>query len=138
MEVVARHRGCGGETESATTLSVSKYHARNEFMKYGLNLNNGKVCGSMFTHRDVMEGYKSPGIESEARDRLESIPFEGDCLFKGGSAVIGPNARYITPPLFDKPSTITRTRPRKDKRGKPFSRHEWALLAPGRVSTRGR
>jgi nitrilase len=45
--------------------------------------------------------------DSQALERLEALPGDDeDLLLKGGSAVIGPDYRYVTEPLWEEPSIV--------------------------------
>ena len=52
------------------------------------------AAGSVLSKGDILEGYQSLGVESEAMGLLEAIPGEPDSwVMRGGSAVIGPEAK---------------------------------------------
>ena len=60
------------------------------------------VAGSVLTKEDVLEGYDSLGVDSEARQILEEIPGEAETsLLKGGSAIIGPDTSYVVEPVLE-------------------------------------
>jgi nitrilase len=60
------------------------------------------AAGSVLTKRDVLEGYRSLGVDSEALEILEQIPGEDESyLLRGGSAVIGPDASYVVGPVLE-------------------------------------
>lgn len=66
------------------------------------------ACGTVLTKAQVMEGFDSLGTgDSQAREMLEGIEGEGDCLLMtGGSTAIGPDAALLTDPVFDQPAVI--------------------------------
>lgn len=60
------------------------------------------AAGSILSKHDVMEGYRSLRVQSEAQEILEAIPGEPEALImRGGSAVIGPDAEYVAGPVYD-------------------------------------
>ncbi len=66
------------------------------------------ACGGVLTLKDVLEGFDSLNIdEPEAREMLESSSkSENNFLMTGGSCVIGPDALYLTEPVFKSKKTI--------------------------------
>jgi len=60
------------------------------------------AAGSVLSKGEILEGYRSLGVESDALDILEAIPGEPDSwVMRGGSAVIGPDAGYVAGPVYD-------------------------------------
>ena len=60
------------------------------------------AAGSVLSKGNILEGYQSLGVESEAMGLLEAIPGEPDSwVMRGGSAVIGPDAKYVAGPVYD-------------------------------------
>jgi predicted amidohydrolase len=60
------------------------------------------AAGSVLTRQDVLDGYHSLEVDSEALEILEQIPGDAETyLLKGGSAVIGPDAGYVVEPVFE-------------------------------------
>lgn len=66
------------------------------------------AAGSVLRRGDILEGFKSLGkADREVLELLESIPGqEEDLIFRGGSAVIGPDSDYIEGPVFDQACII--------------------------------
>ena len=66
------------------------------------------AAGCVLTRRDVIEGFHSLGRSgSQAIQLLEAMPGEEqDFILTGGSAVIGPDSRYVAGPVFDQPDVI--------------------------------
>lgn len=67
------------------------------------------AAGSVMTKKEVLEGYRSTGINSaEAEAMLMSMPGEDSSLIhRGGSAIIAADGSYITEPVYDKTCIIT-------------------------------
>lgn len=59
------------------------------------------ACGSILNRQEAIEGYRSLDVDTEALTILEAIPSERDVLLKGGSAIIGPDGRYVAGPVFE-------------------------------------
>ena len=66
------------------------------------------ACGSVMLKQDVMQGFDSLNAdEPEARQMLDTIAVKGDHTFmSGGSCVIGPDAQFVTPPLFNEETIV--------------------------------
>jgi predicted amidohydrolase len=66
------------------------------------------AAGCVLTRRDVIEGFHSLGRSgSQAIQLLEAMPGEEeDFYLTGGSAVIGPDSRYVAGPVFDQSDVI--------------------------------
>ncbi len=66
------------------------------------------AAGCVLTKGDVIEGFHSLGEkDTQALELLEALPGEDeDLLMKGGSAVIGPDYRYVVEPVFEEPGII--------------------------------
>lgn len=61
------------------------------------------AAGSVLTKGEVLEGYRSLNVDSEALGVLEDIPGDPDTwIMRGGSAVIGPDAAYVAGPVYEK------------------------------------
>ncbi|MCG8618626.1 MAG: carbon-nitrogen hydrolase family protein [Desulfobacterales bacterium] len=62
------------------------------------------ACGTVMTKAEALSGFDSLDIDApEARDMLASIQGGGDTLLMtGGSAAIGPDAGYVTEPVYEK------------------------------------
>ena len=61
------------------------------------------ACGTLLSMNEVLEGFDSLNVNKPgARDLLASMPYKkDDIILKGGSAVIGPDAAYISGPDFE-------------------------------------
>ena len=61
------------------------------------------AAGTVLRRGDALAGFDSLGLGAHpARELLEAIPGgEGEWLMRGGSAIIGPNARFIAGPVFE-------------------------------------
>ncbi len=60
------------------------------------------AAGCVLSRGDVLAGFSSLGLESEARELLHALPGDEHTLLqRGGSAVIAPNADYLAGPVFD-------------------------------------
>jgi len=60
------------------------------------------AAGCVLSRGDVLDGFHSLGLESEALELLEAIPGdEEDLLQPGGSAIIAPNGHYLAGPAYD-------------------------------------
>jgi len=60
------------------------------------------AAGSVLSKGEILAGYRSLGVESDALDILQAIPGESDLwVMRGGSAVIGPDAGYVAGPVYD-------------------------------------
>jgi len=66
------------------------------------------AAGCVLTKGDVLAGFHSLGLrDDQGLELLEALPGEdGDLLMKGGSAVIGPDYRYVAEPVFDEPGVF--------------------------------
>lgn len=66
------------------------------------------AAGSVLTKRQVIDGFDSLGqSDGAARELLEAIPREDeDLVMKGGSAIIGPDSRYVQEPVFGEPCIL--------------------------------
>ena len=66
------------------------------------------AAGCVLTKGDVIEGFHSLGEkDTQALELLEALPGQDeDLLMKGGSAVIGPDYRYVAEPLWEEPGII--------------------------------
>ena len=66
------------------------------------------AAGCVLTKGDVIEGFRSLGEkDTQALELLQALPGEdGDLLMKGGSAVIGPDYRYVVEPLWEEPGIV--------------------------------
>lgn len=65
------------------------------------------AAGSVLTKGEVLGGYRSLNVESEALEILEGIPGDGDAwIMRGGSAVIGPDAAYVAGPVYEEACTL--------------------------------
>ncbi len=66
------------------------------------------AAGSVLTKGEIIEGFRSLGkADSEALELLEALPGDDDKLImKGGSAVIGPDSRYVAGPIFEEACII--------------------------------
>ena len=65
------------------------------------------AAGSVLSKGEILEGYRSLGVESAAAEILEGIPGDADTLvMRGGSAVIGPDAAYLAGPVYDEESIV--------------------------------
>ena len=66
------------------------------------------AAGCVLTKGDVIEGFLSLGEkDTQALELLEALPGGADdLLMKGGSAVIGPDYRYVVEPLWEEPGII--------------------------------
>jgi nitrilase len=66
------------------------------------------AVGSVLTKGEIIEGFRSLGQpDSEALELLEALPGDDEKLImKGGSAVIGPDSRYVVDPVFEEPCII--------------------------------
>ena len=66
------------------------------------------AAGSVLTKRDVLEGYRSLGTESEAIEILEGIPGEPEAwIMRGGSAIIAPDAEYVAGPVYEEACLVS-------------------------------
>jgi nitrilase len=67
------------------------------------------ATGCVLSKGDVLAGLDSLGVkEIEARALLEALPGgEEDLLMKGGSAVIGPDYRYVVEPLWEEAGIVS-------------------------------
>ncbi len=66
------------------------------------------AAGCVLTRGEIIEGFHSLGRpDSEALELLEALP-GGDekLIMKGGSAVIGPDSKYVVEPVFEEPCII--------------------------------
>lgn len=65
------------------------------------------ASGCTLSRGDVLSGYLAAGTKDEAYDLLDSISGPDDrLLMRGGSTVIGPDAAFLTEPLFDVTDTV--------------------------------
>jgi nitrilase len=66
------------------------------------------AAGCVLSKGDVLVGFHSLGLkESQGLALLEALPGEDDdLLMKGGSAVIGPDYRYVVEPLWEEPDVV--------------------------------
>jgi nitrilase len=66
------------------------------------------AAGCVMTKGEVLAGFHSLGEESsQGLELLEALPGEDeDLLMKGGSAVIGPDYRYVVEPLWEEPGVV--------------------------------
>jgi len=66
------------------------------------------AAGCVLTKGEVLAGFHSlEEKDSQALELLEALPGDGDdLLMKGGSAVIGPDYRYVTEPLWEEPGIV--------------------------------
>ncbi len=66
------------------------------------------AAGCVLTKGEILEGFRSLGREEDgALELLEAIPGEDeDLIMKGGSAVIGPDYRYVVDPVFEEQCII--------------------------------
>jgi predicted amidohydrolase len=66
------------------------------------------AAGCVLTKGEVLAGFHSLGVEgSQGLELLEALPGEDDdLLMKGGSAVIGPDYRYVVEPLWEEPGIV--------------------------------
>ncbi|NVJ70045.1 MAG: carbon-nitrogen hydrolase family protein [Alphaproteobacteria bacterium] len=66
------------------------------------------AAGSIMSKADVLAGLHSLGEDvAEAEALLESMPGTPETLIhNGGSAIIAPDGRYLTEPLYDKPGIL--------------------------------
>ena len=66
------------------------------------------AAGCVLTKGEIIEGFHSLGRpDSEALELLEALPGDDDKLImKGGSAVIGPDCKYVVDPVFEEPCII--------------------------------
>lgn len=62
------------------------------------------VAGCVLTRNDIMEGIQSlDNPDGEALELFDALPDSGTGLLQtGGSAVIGPDAKYVEGPVFDR------------------------------------
>jgi predicted amidohydrolase len=65
------------------------------------------AAGSVLTKGDILEGYRSLDVESEAIEILEGIPGDPEgWIMRGGSAVIGPDAEFVAGPVYEEACLI--------------------------------
>jgi predicted amidohydrolase len=66
------------------------------------------AAGCVLTKGEIVEGFRSLGRKEDgALELLEAIPGgDEDLIMKGGSAVIGPDYRYVVDPVFEEQSII--------------------------------
>jgi len=66
------------------------------------------AAGCVLSKGEVIAGFHSLGVKnSEALELLEALPgADEDLLLKGGSAVIGPDYRYIVEPSWEEPGIV--------------------------------
>lgn len=66
------------------------------------------AAGCVLTKGEILEGFRSLGRdEDRVLELLEAIPGgDEDLIMKGGSAVIGPDYRYVVDPVFEEQSII--------------------------------
>jgi len=66
------------------------------------------AAGTVLSIQDVLEGFDSiPGGDPDDRAMLESMGSSPETLLqRGGSAIIGPDAMYVTEPVYDSRETI--------------------------------
>jgi predicted amidohydrolase len=66
------------------------------------------AAGCVLSRGEIIAGFESLGQpENEALELLEAIPGEeNDLILRGGSAVIAPDAEYLTGPVLDEPCII--------------------------------
>ncbi|TKJ29438.1 MAG: nitrilase [Chloroflexi bacterium B3_Chlor] len=66
------------------------------------------AAGSVLSKGEIIEGFHSLGPpDSEALELLKALPGDDDKLImKGGSAVIGPDSKYIVEPVFEEQCII--------------------------------
>jgi nitrilase len=66
------------------------------------------AAGCVMTKGDVLAGFHSLGEkDNPALELLEALPGEDeDLLMKGGSAVVGPDYRYVVEPLWEEPGIL--------------------------------
>jgi len=66
------------------------------------------AAGCVLNKGDVLAGFHSLGVkDSQGLELLEALPGEGeDLLMRGGSAVIGPDYRYVVEPLWEEPGIV--------------------------------
>ncbi len=66
------------------------------------------AAGSVLTKAEILEGFFSLGkADSEGLELLEALPGDDDKpIMKGGSAVIGPDSRYVAGPAFEEACII--------------------------------
>jgi nitrilase len=66
------------------------------------------AAGSVLTKGEIIEGFCSlDKADSEALELLEALPGDDEKLImKGGSAVIGPDSKYVVDPVFEEPCII--------------------------------
>ncbi|MEA1993045.1 MAG: carbon-nitrogen hydrolase family protein [Euryarchaeota archaeon] len=62
------------------------------------------AAGGILSKEDIIEGFNSQEERNKGIELLEAIPAKE--VLNGGSAVIAPNTKYITGPVFDKRSII--------------------------------
>lgn len=60
------------------------------------------AAGSVLTKGDILEGYRSLGVESDAWEILNGIPGDPESwVMRGGSAVIAPDTGYVVGPIYE-------------------------------------
>jgi nitrilase len=66
------------------------------------------AAGCVLSKGDVLAGFHSLGVDDDqGLDLLEALPGDDeDLLMKGGSAVIGPDYRYVVEPLWEEPGVV--------------------------------